>query len=118
MRYNNRFDLILDLEEIEDYKIITFILQPFVENAMYHGLEAKIGKGYIKIEGRLRESKLIFTINDNGVGIADLSILDTGYGVKNVKERIKLFYGDEYGISFASELNVGTTVTIVVQARS
>ncbi|MGB8455664.1 MAG: sensor histidine kinase [Anaerocolumna sp.] len=118
MRYNNRFELILDLEEIEDYKIITFILQPFVENAMYHGLEAKIGKGYIKIGGCLKDGKLIFTIKDNGVGIADLSVLDTGYGVNNVKERIKLFYGDEYGVSFASELNVGTTVTIVVQARS
>ncbi len=118
MRYNNRFDLILDLEEIEDYKIITFILQPFVENAMYHGLEAKIGKGYIKIEGYQKDGNLYFTIKDNGIGIADLSILDTGYGVKNVKERIKLFYGDEYGVSFASEPYVGTTVTIVVQAKS
>jgi len=118
MRYNNRFDLILDLEEIEDYKIITFILQPFVENAMYHGLEAKIGKGYIKIEGYQEDGNLYFAIKDNGIGIADLSILDTGYGVKNVKERIKLFYGDEYGVSFASEPYVGTTVTIVVQAKS
>lgn len=118
MRYNNRFDLILDLEEIEDYKIITFILQPFVENAMYHGLEAKIGKGYIKIEGHQKDGNLYFTIKDNGIGIADLSILDTGYGVKNVKERIKLFYGDDYGVSFASEPYVGTTVTIVVQAKS
>ncbi len=118
MRYNNRFDLILDLEEIEDYKIITFILQPFVENAMYHGLEAKIGKGYIKIEGHQKDGNLYFTIKDNGIGIADLSILDTGYGVKNVKERIKLFYGDDYGVSFASEPDVGTTVTIVVQAKS
>ncbi len=118
MRYNNRFELILDLEEIEDYKIITFILQPFVENAMYHGLEAKIGKGYIKIEGHQKDGNLYFTIKDNGIGIADLSILDTGYGVKNVKERIKLFYGDDYGVSFASEPDVGTTVTIVVQAKS
>ncbi len=118
MRYNNRFDLVLDLEEIMDYKIITFILQPFVENAMYHGLEAKIGKGYIKIEGRIRDDKLYFNIKDNGIGIADLSVLDTGYGVNNVKERIELFYGAEYGVSFASEPNVGTTVTIVVQARS
>lgn len=118
MRYNNRFDLILDLEEIEDYKIITFILQPFVENAIYHGLEAKIGKGYIKIEGHQKDGNLYFTIKDNGIGIADLSILDTGYGVKNVKERIKLFYGDDYGVSFASEPDVGTTVTIVVQAKS
>ncbi len=118
MRYNNKFELILDLEQMENYKIITFILQPFVENAMYHGLEAKIGKGYIKIEGSCKEDKLYFTIKDNGIGIADLSVLHTGYGINNVKERIKLFYGEEYGVSFASEPNVGTTVTIVVQARS
>jgi len=118
MRYNNRFELFLDIEEIEDLKIITFILQPFVENAMYHGLEAKIGKGYIKVVGRRKEDKLYFTIIDNGVGIADLTKLETGYGVRNVKERIKLFYGEEYGVAFESELNVGTTVNIVIPARS
>lgn len=118
MRYHDRFDLFLDIDEIEDFKIITFILQPFVENAMYHGLEAKLGRGYIKVEGRHREDKLYFTIIDNGVGIADLSTLETGYGVRNVKDRIKLFYGEEYGVSFSSELSVGTTVNIVIPARS
>ncbi len=118
MRYNDRFELILDIEEIRDYKIINFILQPFVENAMYHGLEAKIGKGFIKIEGRHEEGNLYFKIIDNGVGMEDLSVLDNGYGVKNVKERIKLFYGDEYGVSFTSEQNVGTTVSIVIRARN
>lgn len=118
MRYNNRFDLILDLDKIEDYKIITFILQPFVENAMYHGLEAKIGRGYIKIEGCEKDGNLYFVIKDNGIGISDLSVLDNGYGVRNVKERIKLFYGEGYGVFFDSEPNAGTTVTIVVQARS
>ncbi|QHQ61009.1 histidine kinase [Anaerocolumna sedimenticola] len=118
MRYNDRFELILDIEEIRDYKIINFILQPFVENAMYHGLEAKIGKGFIKIEGRHEEGNLYFKIIDNGVGMEDLSVLDNGYGVKNVKERIKLFYGDEYGVSFTSEPNVGTTVSIVIRARN
>ena len=114
MRYNNRFELILDLDGMERYKIITFILQPFVENSMYHGLEAKIGKGYIKIEGKEEHNKLYFTIRDNGVGIEDLSVLNKGYGVRNVKERIKLFYGEEYGVTFASERNVGTAVHIVI----
>ena len=118
MRYNNRFELFLDIEEIKDYKIINFILQPFVENAMYHGLEPKIGKGFIKIEGKQEDGNLYFKITDNGVGMEDLSMLDNGYGVKNVKERIKLFYGDEYGVSFTSEPNVGTTVSIVIRARN
>lgn len=116
MRYNNRFDLILDCDAVSDIKIITFILQPFVENAMYHGLEAKLGRGYIKITARIENHKLSFEISDDGVGLSDLSVLDNGYGVKNVKERIRLFYGEEYGVSFTSERNVGTTVRIVIPA--
>lgn len=116
MRYNNRFDLILDCEEASECKIITFILQPFVENAMYHGLEAKIGRGYIKISAQRREDKLYFEITDDGVGITDLSVLENGYGVKNVKERIRLFYGEEYGVSFTSKRDAGTTVRIVIPA--
>lgn len=117
MRYNNRFDFFLDVEEeIKDIKIITFILQPFVENAMYHGLEAKIGKGYIKVIGKKVKDRLYFSIIDNGIGIKNLSVLEEGYGVKNVKERIKLFYGEGYGVSFVSEINVGTTVNIVIPA--
>ncbi len=118
MRYNDRFELKLDFEGVEDLRIITFIIQPFVENAMYHGLEAKIGKGTIAIKGKRMEDRLYFTISDNGVGIEDLSVLEKGYGVNNVKERIRLFYGEEYGVSFESKPGVGTRVTIVVPVLS
>jgi two-component system sensor histidine kinase YesM len=118
MRYNDRFELKLDFEGVEELKIITFIIQPFVENAMYHGLEAKIGKGTIAIKGKQIEDRLYFTISDNGVGIEDLSVLEKGYGVNNVKERIRLFYGEEYGVSFESKPGVGTRVTIVVPVLS
>ncbi|MDF2801927.1 MAG: integral rane sensor signal transduction histidine kinase [Anaerocolumna sp.] len=116
MRYNNRFDLILDCDSVSDLKIITFILQPFVENAMYHGLEAKVGRGYIKITAKREEDKLYFEIIDDGVGITDLSVVENGYGVKNVRERIRLFYGEEYGVTFTSARNAGTTVRIVIPA--
>lgn len=118
MRYNNRFTFYLEVEEeIENIKILTFILQPFVENAMYHGLETKIGEGFIKVKGVRKNNDLCFTIQDNGAGIKDIKTLENGYGVQNVKERIRLFYGENYGISFVSELQVGTTVNIVIPIK-
>ena len=115
MRYKDRFAFIVEVEEqIESMKIITFILQPFIENAVYHGLEPKIGKGYIKVIGKQAENTLHFTIEDNGVGIEDLSVIETGYGVRNVRERISLFYGEGYGVTFISKRNEGTKVFIAI----
>lgn len=115
MRYNNRFQFNIDIPgEIETEKILTFILQPFVENAMYHGLEAKIGSGFIGVSAKTQGDKLIFEIIDNGVGIEDISKLESGYGIGNVKKRIELFYGETCGVYVTSEKNVGTTITIVI----
>ena len=115
MRYNNRFTLILDVDEsILQKKIINFILQPFVENAIYHGLEPKIGRGSIRLEGRRSAENLIFTISDDGVGIGDLSVLKPGYGIQNVQERIHLFYGEQYGVTVKSDAGKGTVVQIVI----
>lgn len=114
-RYNNRFQLIIDIEEaLWDVYIIKFILQPFVENAMYHGLESKIGKGSISVRGRREENKIVFTVEDDGIGIEDLSVVEKGFGVINVKERIKLYYGEGFGVEFASKVGVGTKVTVTV----
>lgn len=115
LRYHDRFAFLLEVEEeIMEEQILTFILQPFIENAMYHGLEAKIGEGYIHVFGKREGDMLHFIIQDNGVGISDFNQLKNGYGVKNVKERIKLYYGDPYGVSFESEIGVGTTVSVFV----
>ena len=93
MRYNNRFELFVDISrEILQRETITFIFQPFIENAMYHGLEPKIGKGKISLRGWQEQNDMIFTIEDDGVGIDDMSRLENGYGVRNVIERIKLNY--------------------------
>ena len=89
MRYNNRFELFVDISrEILQRETITFIFQPFIENAMYHGLEPKIGKGKISLRGWQEQNDMIFTIEDDGVGIDDMSRLENGYGVRNVIERI------------------------------
>lgn len=118
MRYNNRFELFVDIRrEILQRETITFIFQPFIENAMYHGLEPKIGKGKISLRGWQEQNNMIFTIEDDGVGIDDMSRLENGYGVRNVIERIKLNYGEKYGVTFESSPGNGTKVTIVVPVR-
>ena len=118
MRYNNRFELFVDISrEILQRETITFIFQPFIENAMYHGLEPKIGKGKISLRGWQEQNDMIFTIEDDGVGIDDMSRLENGYGVRNVIERIKLNYGEKYGVIFESSPGKGTKVTIVVPVK-
>lgn len=118
MRYQDRFELYIEVQpEILHSRIISFILQPFVENAMYHGLEPKLGKGSIRVTGRREGMNLIFQIIDDGVGIEDLSRLESGYGIRNVKERIHLNYGEEYGVTFESEPGKGTTVRITIPEK-
>jgi len=116
MRYHNRFELNIEIEEsLITQKILTFILQPIVENAVYHGLEPKLGNGCsIRLSGCLEGEVMIFKIEDNGVGIVDMNLLDEGYGVKNIRERLFLFYGDQAGICFESEAGAGTEVTVRV----
>jgi two-component system sensor histidine kinase YesM len=114
-RYKDRFSLILNVEEgILDSKIMVFIIQPLVENAFYHGLEPKIGKGWIKVGGIRSNGCFVFTVEDNGVGMEDISAALTGYGLKNIEERIELYYGEGYGLKFSSTKGEGTIVTVVV----
>lgn len=118
MRYQDRFELHVKVQpEIMESKIISFILQPFIENAMYHGLEPKLGKGSIWVAGKKEGENLIFEIRDDGVGIEDLSKIESGYGIRNVKERIQLNYGAEYGVTFESERGKGTTVRITIPEK-
>jgi two-component system sensor histidine kinase YesM len=118
IRYHNRFELYVDVKrEILQSKIISFILQPFVENAMYHGLEPKMGNGTIRLIGWREGLNILFEISDDGVGIQDMEKLEKGYGIRNVRERIQLNYGAKYGVTVKSEVGKGTTVRIVVPER-
>lgn len=115
LRHGDRFLFLLDVEEeMLDKKMLSFILQPIVENSVYHGLEPKRGKGSIHIRGYETNDRLHFVIEDDGVGILDLSKLDSGYGVHNIQERIRLFYGEEYLVKFYSERGQGTTASITL----
>ena len=104
MRFNERFNLHVEVEEAARTKqILTFLLQPFVENALYHGLEPQVGRGNIWVRGWLDGELLMFTVEDDGVGMDDLSVMERGYGIRNVRERISLHYGEEYGFTVESE---------------
>jgi two-component system sensor histidine kinase YesM len=113
LRYKSRFRYIVDVDqELMSLEILKLILQPIVENAIYHGLEPKLGEGMIRLTGRMEDGTAIFTIEDDGVGMADTSVTEKGYGLTNVKERIMLCYGHRSSLHVSSEVGRGTTVEI------
>ncbi len=129
IRYKNKFDFSLNMQEgVESCRTIKLILQPIVENAIYHGINKIQEKGEIQVDVYIENETLVFRVSDNGFGI-DPKILKGilnreatsthagGVGLKNVNERIKLSYGSEYGIDIESELEVGTTVYIRIPAN-
>lgn len=118
--HDNDFDVIMDIdEEILPYQTLNLLLQPLVENAIDHGIDLKEeGRGYIKIIGRKDDHNIYLTVEDNGVGIEPellSSILEfktKGYGVRNVNQRVQLYYGEEYCLRIESEVGKGTRCTI------
>lgn len=115
IRYNNRFDLEIEADdEIRRKKILTFVLQPFVENSVYHGLEARVGRGFVRVICRKEHEMLRFVVEDNGIGIKDPTRIESGYGIKNVRERIQLLYGCDYGVLFEDRPGGGTRVIITM----
>ena len=118
--HDNDFDVIMDIdEEILPYQTLNLLLQPLVENAIDHGIDLKEeGRGYIKIIGRKDDQNIYLTVEDNGVGIEPellSSILEfktKGYGVRNVNQRVQLYYGEEYCLRIESKVGKGTRCTI------
>lgn len=103
-------------KEYKDYKIINFILQPIVENALIHGIGGLEEGGHISIEVEERENDIYIKIVDNGIDDIDMEKIfanKKGYGLKNVDERIKLTYGKDYGI-FAGRNNNKTEFVVKV----
>jgi len=104
-RSNNSFNVTYDIApDIMDKKIIKIILQPLVENSIRHGLKNKSGIGHIKITGFMLDGALHFEVTDDGVGFDTNILADSnkykGFGYKNINDRIKLEYGEEYGLSY------------------
>jgi two-component system sensor histidine kinase YesM len=115
IRYNNRFELGIEADdEIRKKKILTFVLQPFVENSVYHGLEARVGSGFVRVVCKTEQDHLQFVVEDNGIGIQDPGRIESGYGIRNVRERIQLLYGCRYGVRFEDRQGGGTRVIITL----
>lgn len=131
-RFGNKLCIDIDVaeEEIYSLKMPKLILQPIVENAIFHGIERKRDNGLIKISVEVTQNRIIITIKDNGVGISeedveklnkkllrsneDFSKSKKGIALTNVNNRIKLMFGDNYGLYIYSSVNVGTDVKITL----
>lgn len=132
LRFNNKF---LKTSHIDEdalgYKVPKLIIQPIVENAIYHGLEMKIGQGQIDISAHLTKTRLVISIRDDGLGISEDKLKElnaslaegitqvdpsrsknSSVGLRNVNARIRLTYGKEFGISIYSTKNIGTDVQL------
>lgn len=124
MRYKDKLEYEITIEkEILQAKVVKLILQPLVENSIYHGIKYKEGKGTVRIAGYLAGGCTCLEVQDDGIGmeketlekIFEKHVRDTrsnGVGLKNVNERIQLYYGAEYGITFESAPGKGTTAKI------
>ncbi len=119
-RYGDRFEYVSSIQDnIYHYIIPKLILQPLVENALVHGIETAKGKGIIELSAWEEGSYLYFSIADNGVG-TDLNLEEIlnnttkSIGLRNVDQRIKLYYGQEFGIRWESEVERGTVVFIKI----
>ena len=127
IRYEEKLNYEIEFDEsILNYKLIKLILQPLVENAIYHGIKEKRGNGKIIITAKVENNLLCFTVIDNGKGIEEDKLNkinnmlkdgygkknEIGYGIFNVNARIKLIYGDEYGLTYKSIYGEGTTVEL------
>jgi two-component system sensor histidine kinase YesM len=112
----------------EEYIVPKLIFQPFIENAFFHGFTDK-NTGFVHVFIKEQYGDLICEIIDNGVGIAPKDIENlfskssknqehfNSIGINNVNDRIKLLYGNKYGVSISSELNQGTTVKVIIPTQ-
>lgn len=135
MRYRDIMDYEVRVDEqVLGNTILKLILQPLVENALYHGIKNKRSGGTITVRARQRnENEVLLEVEDNGIGftpdrLAQLQAeleddsgeikLESGFGIGNVNKRIKLYYGKPYGLSIKSEYHTGTCATLVIPART
>lgn len=127
-RFKNRIHLELKMNnEIKQYAITKIVLQPLVENSILHGIMANNREisGEIKIEAYKENEVIVIAVSDNGIGmsVSQINQLITerepakGYGVYNINQRLKLLYGSEFGLRYASSAKHGTTVYVRIPAE-
>lgn len=127
VRYKDKFYVRWDYnEDINEYRILKLILQPLIENCIYHGIKEKDGMCGIKIKIRLKDNKIMVAVIDDGIGISKEKLISINknlntdkefseqIGLYNIDKRLKLTYGEEYGIRIRSKLNIGTVVYSII----
>ena len=122
VRYKEQFSYHFDVEEdCTEYLCNKITLQPIIENAIYHGVNGLVDEGHIEIRVRAEGEDVLFTVEDNGVGMEPEQIEEifrrkpdgkSGIGIKNVNDRLKIWFGDAYGITIESVPDEGTKVTV------
>lgn len=123
--HDHNFDVVVDVdEEILQCETLNLILQPLVENAIEHGIDLlNDRRGIITVTGHKQEDMIYLTVEDNGAGMDKetlqnfLTQKSNGYGAKNVNQRIRLFYGDEYEMQVESHIGEGTKITLHFPAK-
>lgn len=126
-RYSGQFEIEYDIDDsILDCMVPSVILQPLVENAVFHGLATREDKGILRIEIKKEESNVLILVIDNGAGMSkevlahvtsmeqDLKRGMRKIGIANVRQRIETVYGEEYGLEISSEPEKGTHIQITV----
>jgi two-component system sensor histidine kinase YesM len=134
IRYQDILDFKIDVsDDVAENTILKLILQPLVENALYHGIKNKRQGGTITIRARRQgEEEIRIEVEDDGIGFPPEKLsrlqaeleddtgdikLESGFGIGNVNKRIRLYYGKPYGLSVQSEYASGTCVTLVIPAK-
>ena len=130
-RFKNKFSYRVEADDgVLPMASVKLILQPIVENAIYHGMEFMDGDGEILVKAELKDGCTVMTVRDNGLGMTEETVekllsgdqphapsrRGSGIGVRNVHERIRIYFGEGYGLSIASEPDEGTEVTIRMPA--
>lgn len=121
-RYKNRFTYQFHVDpDCLEYLCNKITLQPIIENAIAHGLDLLVDEGRIDVDVRQVGDDIVFCVEDNGVGMSQeqiVSIMEhgpkdrTGIGIRNVNDRLKIYFGKDYGLHITSQLDVGTRVEI------
>lgn len=132
IRYADSLEVLFEIDEdILDYGIIKLLLQPLIENAIVHGINVNEKNNIITIKGFKAGNNISFSITDNGNGIDEDTLRfikksmvtpvlgeSENIGIVNVSQRIKLFFGNDYGVRIDSKKGLGTTITIKIPAKT
>jgi two-component system, sensor histidine kinase YesM len=133
MRYHDIMNFKIEMDDdVSRYTVLKLILQPLVENALYHGIKNKRQMGTIVVRAKRKsETEVLLEVEDDGIGFTSDKLaklqaelddesgdiqMESGFGIGNVNKRVRLYYGKDYGLSVTSEYNTGTCVTLVIPA--